>query len=655
MNVHKTLLFNTTRNMIPFCEYCRNQRKVIFTGLFLIWLILLLPSFNTSQARAKQESGETLVVVAEKDKYVIGPYMEYLEDEYRLFNISDVINGKYNDYFIKNNNQNPSFGFSSSAYWFRFIIQFDENTNQDWLFELPFPLIDYMDVFICPINKPLIHKKMGYLLPFNELENTYHTHVFEAEAEPGHIIQYYIRVQCEDRIEFPLILWKKETFLSKNQHEIFVLGIYYGFILMIILLNFIIYVSIHDRAYLYYVCYSIGLVLFQASQDGFDRKYLIPDTFFGQNHYLHIVFILMGLFMLLFAKAYLHMDRYTPMLNRIFNVMILLFPLTVGTMTFFCSYSTILIFLIVYTIFFFLFLIVSGIIVLNQGYSPAYYYLVGWGILGISAIIYALKGINLIPYNFFTHSSYHIGTMLELLIQTIGLGARMNFINQEKFEVQTKMANSFRRFVPMEFLHLLNRKSFIDVQLGDQVKKKMTVLFSDIRSFTSLSEQMTPQENFDFINSYLHHIGPIIRRNSGFIDKYIGDAIMALFPDSPDDALNASIEIQAQIQIYNHERLSKKLSPISIGVGLHIGNLIMGTIGEEHRIDTTVISDTVNVSSRLEGLTKKLSTGILISKDLYEALENKNLYKTNYIGSMSIKGRIHPVEVYEVIGFLHNG
>ena len=86
------------------------------------------------------------------------------------------------------------------------------------------------------------------------------------------------------------------------------------------------------------------------------------------------------------------------------------------------------------------------------------------------------------------------------------------------------------RFVPRQFLDFLGKESITDIQLGDQVQKEMTIMFSDIRDFTSLSETMTPKENFDFINNYLGYMEPVIRTNNGFIDKFMGDAIMALVP-----------------------------------------------------------------------------------------------------------------------------
>ncbi len=138
--------------------------------------------------------------------------------------------------------------------------------------------------------------------------------------------------------------------------------------------------------------------------------------------------------------------------------------------------------------------------------------------------------------------------------------------------------------------------------MGDHVQREMTVFFSDIRDFTTLSETMTPQENFDFLNSYLRRATPIIRTNHGFIDKYIGDAIMALFPREPADALQSAVELQRDLVDYNQGRKKAGYKPVRVGIGLHCGELILGTIGEEERMQTTVIADAVNVASRIEGL-----------------------------------------------------
>jgi len=203
------------------------------------------------------------------------------------------------------------------------------------------------------------------------------------------------------------------------------------------------------------------------------------------------------------------------------------------------------------------------------------------------------------------------------------------------------------RFVPREFLENLERKSLSEVKLGDHVQRDMSVFFSDIRDFTTLSEGMTPQDNFKFLNSYLRNVNPIIRAHRGFIDKYIGDAIMALFPNATD-SLDAALDLQREVVKYNQGRRLAGYEAIRIGIGIHHGDLILGTIGEEERMQTTVIADAVNVASRLEGLTKTYGVTLLISGTVVEALEPGRSYKLRCLGGVKAKGKTQSVEIYEV-------
>ena len=206
---------------------------------------------------------------------------------------------------------------------------------------------------------------------------------------------------------------------------------------------------------------------------------------------------------------------------------------------------------------------------------------------------------------------------------------------------------SIERFVPHAFLAIVGKPSIVDVELGDNKLKTMTILFSDIRNFTTLSEAMTPDENFAFINAYLERMGPVIRDHNGFIDKYIGDAIMALF-DSADDAVRAGLAMLAALEAFNTERRGKGRAPINIGVGINTGTLMMGTIGEKHRMDGTVISDAVNLASRVESLTKTYHVGLLISQHTLQSLSNPRLYDIRPVDDVVVKGKTHPVTIYEV-------
>jgi len=207
---------------------------------------------------------------------------------------------------------------------------------------------------------------------------------------------------------------------------------------------------------------------------------------------------------------------------------------------------------------------------------------------------------------------------------------------------------AYSRFVPNQFLRLLGRPSIVDVKLGDHVEQEMTLLFSDIRDFTTLSESILPAENFRFINSYLSTMEPVVAQHFGIIDKYIGDGIMALFPGSADDGLRSGIDMLHQLTQYNDGRTRAGYMPIRIGIGINTGLVMMGTVGGHNRMDSTVIGDAVNIASRLEGLTKNYGTPLVISANTLYALADHKIYNIRFLDRLRIKGRDQAQSVYEV-------
>ena len=209
---------------------------------------------------------------------------------------------------------------------------------------------------------------------------------------------------------------------------------------------------------------------------------------------------------------------------------------------------------------------------------------------------------------------------------------------------------AFERFVPRQFLKQMGHDSVLTVSLGDQVESEMSVMFCDIRSFTTLSETMSPEENFNFLNEYLGRISPIIRENGGFIDKYIGDAIMALFPRKPADAISAAVQMELELALLNAERAEAGRSAIRFGIGLHYGRLMLGTVGEAERMDGTVISDAVNIAARLESLTKKYQVPLLASEDILgAAAKDTDPYDTRYLGKLRLRGRKETTRIFEIL------
>lgn len=212
-----------------------------------------------------------------------------------------------------------------------------------------------------------------------------------------------------------------------------------------------------------------------------------------------------------------------------------------------------------------------------------------------------------------------------------------------------KLLQAYGRFVPDEFLQFLGKQSMVDFQLGDHVSKEMAIMFSDMRSFTTMAEQMTPQENFDFINNYLQQISPEIRKHNGFIVKYIGDGVMAVFPDGVDDAIQAGIVKLEQLQKYNQSRKINGDLPLKIGIGIHVGDTMVGIIGDANRMQADALSDHVNLTARLEGLTKYYGVSLLISGDVVQRLSQPEKYHIRFLDRAIVKGRQEAITVCEVL------
>jgi adenylate cyclase len=213
---------------------------------------------------------------------------------------------------------------------------------------------------------------------------------------------------------------------------------------------------------------------------------------------------------------------------------------------------------------------------------------------------------------------------------------------------QEKLLQAYSRFVPNDYLRFLRKPSITDVQLGDHVSKTMAVMFSDIRSFTTLSEHMTPKQNFAFVNSYLKQVSPEIRNHHGLIVKFLGDGMMAVFPEGSDDAVIAGINMFRAVERYNETERKDEL-PIQVGIGIHVGHMMLGMVGEENRMQGDAFSDNVNLTARLEGLTKFYGVSLLISGQAHENLTHPDEYQLRFLDYVIVKGRTEPIMIYEVL------
>ncbi len=219
---------------------------------------------------------------------------------------------------------------------------------------------------------------------------------------------------------------------------------------------------------------------------------------------------------------------------------------------------------------------------------------------------------------------------------------------QERTQQLSLTNQALTRFVPNEILTALGETNILDVKLGDHMFGEMTIMFSDIRAYTTISETMTAQQVFNFTNGYHNRMTPLIRANHGFVQQFQGDGAVSVFPTHSDDALASAIAIQKKVQEYNQERISKDRKPIRVGIGLHSGALMVGIIGDTERWESGVPSDTVNTSARMEGLTKYYGVSIVVSETAFMGLKDPEQYHYRFLDKVQVKGKTQPLSIYEV-------
>jgi len=228
------------------------------------------------------------------------------------------------------------------------------------------------------------------------------------------------------------------------------------------------------------------------------------------------------------------------------------------------------------------------------------------------------------------------------------LSQTLQALDRSHRELQLTHAAALR-FVPDAFLNLLDRKSLTDIQRGDQVELELSVVFSDIRGFTTLSEQLGAKETFAMINDYLAFMEPALHRHGVVIANYLGDGIMALGHRSADEAVRAGVDMQQEVARFNAQQAATGRRQVVVGVGIHTGRCMVGAIGGKERLACTLISDAVNLASRIESLTKQYAAPLLVSDATVAKLEDREAFQLREVDVVVAKGRVETTTLYEVL------
>jgi class 3 adenylate cyclase len=233
------------------------------------------------------------------------------------------------------------------------------------------------------------------------------------------------------------------------------------------------------------------------------------------------------------------------------------------------------------------------------------------------------------------------------LQELLGAQAALSLENARLYDETEAMVRSTARFVPTEFLAQLGRRRLIDVVPGDAVAMEMTVLFTDLRGFTGMTERLGPGPTFALLNAWLSRVTDVIARRGGFVHDIVGDATLALFPGVPDNAVRAAAELATIPRGLLDDGVID--AELRVGIGLHAGPVMLGTLGGERRLAISVVGDTVNTAARLETATKGVGAPALVSGALVARLRSPASFALRPLGSVALHGRAELIEVAELL------
>ncbi|MBI4458562.1 MAG: CHASE2 domain-containing protein [Acidobacteria bacterium] len=272
----------------------------------------------------------------------------------------------------------------------------------------------------------------------------------------------------------------------------------------------------------------------------------------------------------------------------------------------------------------------------------------------VSTALYAVALLALLSFVYYEFSAN--GRWLSLVLPATTLS--LNYLGVTSYRVlfeekeKRKVRGAFSQYVAPGFINQILKDPGKLKLGGEQVE--LTVMFSDIRSFTSISEKLTPPELVELLNEYLSAMTEIVFQNRGTLDKYIGDAVMAFWGrpfldlhDHPTWACRAALQMSSQLKLMNDRWMNQGRPPLNIGIGINTGPMMVGNMGSQRRFNYTVMGDHVNLGSRVEGLNKEYGTQIIVTENTWEYVRDQ--FVGRELDLIRVKGKKKPVAIYELL------
>ena len=361
----------------------------------------------------------------------LGPHLEILEDPEGKWGLEDVLEGAPSVSFVQSGEDSPGFGFTRSVFWARFSVYNKSDSDITWYLEASHPHIDRINVYRLDRKGRLVEERAsGGILPFASREVQYSNFVFSFTEREARRHTYYVRFQTSGAMNLYLTMWSPETFNAHAGRMDVVYAVYYGAMMVMIIYNLLLFFSLLDRSYLFYVLYCLAFVILQLCLNGLAFRYLWPSYPWWAKQSIPLWIVLALIFSIEFIRYFLDTAHYVPVINRVLKissyVLAALLPLILIV-----DYLIVIIIVISLTMIYFIFLYIVSVRILMMGNRAARMYIITWAAFWIGALVYSLKMFSIMPDVFVTRWILQIASLVQVMLLSLALADKIKYMTDK--------------------------------------------------------------------------------------------------------------------------------------------------------------------------------------------------------------------------------
>lgn len=482
-----------------------------------LWLTFVLvtgfyqPAYN--ELHSAHVSTDSLIL-GENEKYALGSYLEFHEDSTRRLTFDQIRSEGDQIRFEKNTFSVAALGYTSSAVWLKFRLYNNASENKTWLMEYGSPIIDRLEVFVPNDSGNYSVHRAGNAFPFIEREWSHRNPVFSLETPSQKSVTVYIRLESENALQVSLTLFSSKEFIKKTRIEYGLFGVLYGCLIVMFFYNLFIFISVRDNAYLYYVIYILSMIFAQLATNGHTFEFLWPNVT-DWNKYSLLIFVVLLLSSAgQFTRAFLRTRKFSPWIDKsIVGLMVVIMisgtfalitrsVLLAGPVITFAGALLPAI------------LMGAGIQSVRSGYHPARYFLIAWSVLLIGLTLYTLKTLGLVPYNFFTDNVLDIGTVLEMMLLSLGLADRINTMKEDLTQKELERERLAKESETEKIQLIEAQKIALEKEVSERTQ--------DLRTKNEELARINEKKN-EYLGFVAHDLRNPLTTIIGYIDLVIDD------------------------------------------------------------------------------------------------------------------------------------